>query len=182
MESSGAGIISSPLPPGSNRKNSISLRRFPPDSSRDRIQQMLQILLADRFGLKTHNENRKLESYVLVSGKRGPKLQPGDPGDDGAFIFGEDHLTAWAISMAGLAARLSGPAFKLGRPVLDMTGIKGTYNFVLKWTPDGMPVDGSSSPSLFTSLEEQLGLRLETKKTVFRILVVDHADKVPTGN
>ena len=74
--------------------------------------------------------------------------------------------------MAGLADRLSGPVFKLGRPVVDMTGIKGGYDFTLNW----------SDSSVFTALEDQLGLRLVARQTAFWIVVIDHMDKVPTGN
>jgi len=143
---------------------------------------MLQALLAERFGLKTHTENRKFASYALVVDKRGSKLQAESTASDGAFIFGEDHMTARAISMAGLAARLSGPVFKLDRPVVDMTGIKGSYDFTLNWASEGVLADGRSSPSIFTALQEQLGLRLEARKISFRIRVIDHVDQAPTGN
>jgi uncharacterized protein (TIGR03435 family) len=155
---------------------------FPPETSRDRVREMLQTLLAERFHLKTHRENRKLESYVLVVGKRGPKLREGSAGSDGAFIFGDDHVTVRSFSMSGFADRLSGPVFGLGRPVVDMTGIKGFYDFTLNWAPVDAAADSRSGASIFTALQEQLGLRLEPRKTTFRILVVDHADKVPTGN
>ena len=145
---------------------------LPADTPRERVPEMLQTLLYERFGLRTHAETRKLESYVLLAGKRGPKLQADTTGAEGAFIFGEDHVTCRAISMAGLADRLSGPVFKLGRPVVDMTGIKGGYDFTLNW----------SDSSVFTALEEQLGLRLVARQTAFRIVVIDHMDKVPTGN
>lgn len=154
----------------------------PPDTSSDRVREMLQTLLAERFGLKTHFMNRKLESYALIVDKRGPKLPAESTVSDGAFIFGEDHMTARGITMAGLASRLSGPVFKLDRPVVDITGIKGAYDFTLNWAPDGVPVDWRSSPSIFTALQEQLGLRLVARKIAFRILVVDHAEKVPSGN
>jgi uncharacterized protein (TIGR03435 family) len=84
--------------------------------------------------------------------------------------------------MSGLAARLSGNVFKLGRPVVDMTGMAGVYDFTLRWRSDDTAVDGSSSPSIFTALQEQLGLKLETRKIEFRILVVDSAERVPTEN
>jgi uncharacterized protein (TIGR03435 family) len=156
--------------------------KFPPETSRDRIRVMLQTLLAERFGLKTHTENRKLPSYALVVGKRGPKLQAANTPGDGAFIFGEDHVTFRAFSISGLADRLSGPVFKLDRPVVDMTGIKGDYDFTLKWAPDDASADGHSGASIFTALQEQLGLKLEPRNIAFRILVVDYADKVPTSN
>lgn len=155
---------------------------FPTETSRDSVREMLQTLLAERFSLKTHRENRKFESYVLVVGKRGPKVREGSTGGDGAFIFGEDHVTVRSFSMSGFADRLSGPVFKLGRPVVDMTGMKGVYDFTLNWAPDDASADARSGASIFTALQEQLGLKLEPRKIAFRILVVDHADKDPPNN
>jgi uncharacterized protein (TIGR03435 family) len=155
---------------------------FPPETSRDDIREMMRTLLAERFALKTHSENKKLASYVLVVGKRGTKLHAQSSAADGAFIFGDDHLSARAISMSTLADRLSGPVFKLGRPVVDRTGIKGVYDFTLNWTPDDAPADGRSRGSIFTAVQEQLGLRLEAEETMFTILVVDYAEKVPAAN
>jgi uncharacterized protein (TIGR03435 family) len=154
---------------------------FPPEASRDRVLEMLRLLLAERFHLKTHKENRKLLSYVLVV-KRGPKLQAGKEGDDGAFIFGDGRMTARALSMSDFAARLSGPVFKLDRPVVDMTGLKGAYDFTLNWAPVDEPADGVSSPSIFTALQEQLGLKLEARRVVTGIQVVDFVEREPAGN
>jgi uncharacterized protein (TIGR03435 family) len=155
---------------------------FPPETSRDRVREMLRALLAERFGLKTHTENKKLQSYALVIAKRGPKLQAGVAGSDGAFTYAEDHVTVRAFSLQGFADRLSGPVFKLDRPVVDMTGIKGVYDFTLNWAPDGALADGHSGASIFTALKEQLGLKLEARKIVFKIVVVDHVDKDPSIN
>lgn len=155
---------------------------FPSGTSRGSVQEMMQTLLSERFALRTHRENRMLESYVLLVDKHGAKLQPNTDGADGAFIFGEDHMTCRAITIASLASRLSGSTFKLGRPVVDMTGIKGTYDFTLKWSSDVALADGQTGPSIFTALQEQLGLRLEARKTAFSIIVIDHMDKTPTGN
>jgi len=155
---------------------------FPPETSRERVREMLRTLLAERFALRTHYANRRLPAYALLVDKRGPKLRMESTASDGAFIWGEDQLTARAISMVGLADRLSGPVFKLERPVVDMTGIKGAYDFTLNWTLDGAPVDGRSGASIFTALREQLGLRLEARKIVFRIVVVDHADREPRND
>ncbi len=149
---------------------------YPAGTARDSVQEMMRTLLSERFGLKTHRENRKLESYVLLVDKHGATLHANIDGAEGGFIWGEDHVTCRAFSMAGLASRLSGPVFKLGRPVVDMTGIKGAYDFTLKWSSD------AEGASIFTALQEQLGLRLEARKTTFSILVVDHMDRTPTGN
>jgi uncharacterized protein (TIGR03435 family) len=147
---------------------------FPAETSSDRIRDMLRTLLTERFALRTHTETRKLESYALVVGKRGPKLSAESTAADGAFIFGEDHMTARGISLASLADRLSGPVFKLDRPVVDMTGIKGAYDFTLEWSPDGA--------SIFAALQDELGLRLEARTMAFSILIVDHADREPASN
>jgi uncharacterized protein (TIGR03435 family) len=155
---------------------------FPPETSRDRVREMLQSMLAERFALRTHTENKKIESYALVIGRKVPKLPDLSASTEGAFIWGENQLTARAISMAGLADRLSGTHFKLGRPVVDMTGIKGAYDFILKWAPDDAPADASVNASIFTALREQLGLKLEPRKIAFRILVIDHVERVPSEN
>jgi uncharacterized protein (TIGR03435 family) len=102
--------------------------------------------------------------------------------NDGAFIFGDDHVTFRAFSIAGLADRLSGPVFKLDRPVVDMTGIKGVYDFTLNWAPSDAGADGRSGASIFTALQEQLGLKLEPRKIPFRLVVVDHVEKDPERN
>jgi uncharacterized protein (TIGR03435 family) len=154
----------------------------PAETSHDGVREMLQTLLSERFGLRTHHESRKLESYVLLVDKHGAKLHANTDGAEGAFIWGEDHLTCRAIGIAGLANRLSGPVFKLGRPVVDMTGLKGPYDFTLNWSSDAALAEGHSGPSVFTALEEQLGLRLVARKTTFSILVIDQMDRVPTGN
>lgn len=155
---------------------------FPAETSRDRVREMLRTLLAQRFSLKTHTENKKLKSYALVVAKRGPKLQAGTIGSDGAFTYDVGHVTVRAFTLQGFADRLSGPVFKLDRPVVDMTGIKGVYDFTLDWAPDGLSVDGRSRASIFTALQEQLGLKLDARQIVLRILVVDHADKEPANN
>jgi uncharacterized protein (TIGR03435 family) len=130
--------------------------------------------------LKTHQEDKTINSYVLVVGKHGPRLPAVSTVTDEAFIWGDGKLTARGISMSSLADRLSGPPFKLNQPVKDVTGIKGIYDFVLSWAPDDSVVDGHDS--IFTALQDQLGLKLEARKIVSQILVVDYVEKVPTEN
>jgi uncharacterized protein (TIGR03435 family) len=151
----------------------------PPETSRERVREMLQTLLAERFHLQTHYESKKLKAYALVVGKRGPKLKASSGHEDG-LTWGEGRVTARALSISQLADRLSGPIFKLERPVVDMTGIVGLYDFTLEWAPDGAPA--SPGASIFTALEDQLGLKLEVREIEAQILVVDRADKIPVGN
>lgn len=151
----------------------------PPETSRECVLEMLQTLLAERFHLQTHYESKQLRAYALVVGKRGPKLKASSGPEDG-LTWGDGRVTARALSISQLADRLSGPIFKLERPVVDMTGIPGLYDFTLEWAPDSAP--GSPGASIFTALEDQLGLKLEVREIEARILVVDHADKIPVGN
>jgi uncharacterized protein (TIGR03435 family) len=155
---------------------------FPPATSRDGVRQMMRTLLAQRFGLRTHPESKKLKVYVLVGAKQGPRLKPAANGVEENFTFADDHITARAMSMSSFADHLSGYLFNLDRPVMDQTGIQGVYDFTLNWSPDTASAETRPAGSIFTALQEQLGLKLELGETTVTILVVDHADRLPVGN
>jgi uncharacterized protein (TIGR03435 family) len=162
----------------------------------DQIPRMLQALLADRFNLQLHRESKKLPVYALVAGKNGLNLQKAEsPGGLSAgFNPGRAHMSG-RFSMPQLADYLS---HRLGRPVLDQTALDGVYAIALDWVPDSTDEPGSApisppaagegtavgapGPSIFTALREQLGLNLAAMKGPVEILVVDHAEKVPTEN
>jgi len=146
-------------------------------------KEMVQALLADRFKLVSHTETRELPIYDLIVSKGTPKL--GDDKSSGTTInHGRDHLEVQAAnSLAVLAEELSK---EVGRPVIDKTGVAGRYNLKLRWTPDDSsePVRGSAPdapPSIFTALQEQLGLKLEPGKGPVQVLVVDHVE-MPSNN
>jgi uncharacterized protein (TIGR03435 family) len=153
------------------------------------FQQMVQQLLADRFKLAVHKETRELPVYALTIAKNGPKLQPAKDPDGGTSFSGKrGQLTAKGTSTAQLAAKLTRSVFgDLGRIVIDKTNLTGRYDLTLTWTPDlgaaptpdGQP--DTSAPSIFTAIQEQLGLKLEPAKGPVPVLVVDHAE-MPTGN
>lgn len=157
------------------------------------LRQMLQSLLEDRFKLKAHFETKEMQVYNLVVGKGGPKLKESASGDDERQMqrMGRGQATLQSANMAMLIRLLSQ---NLGRDVIDKTGLTGRYDIELKWTPDEaamrMPGDGAerppsdnapppdtSGPSLFTALQEQLGLKLESSKGPVGILVVDHIER-----
>jgi bla regulator protein blaR1 len=167
---------------------------FKPDIPvNDQISQMGQALLADRFQLKLHREAKEMPVYALLAAKNGPKLDPArggncfdptagipPPAPDarpcGGFNMNNDRLLGAAIPMERMARALS--RF-VGRPVVDKTGLGGTFDITLHWTPDDAP--SSSDPSIFTALQEQLGLRLESQKGPVEVLVIDSA-QLPSAN
>jgi uncharacterized protein (TIGR03435 family) len=151
------------------------LKGLSSDAGRKQKEKMVQALLADRFKLATHTETRELPIYALVVAKGGAKL--GALQDSGTSINrGSDRIEVQASnSVSTLAEQLS---MIVGRDVVDQTGITGRYDLKLQWTPDDA---ADSGPSLFTALEEQLGLKLEPAKGPVQVLVIDHVE-MPSAN
>jgi uncharacterized protein (TIGR03435 family) len=124
-----------------------------------------------------HVKTAPVSGFALVVAKGGAKLQPGTEGDATHNYILSNRVHAQGVNMGGLASLFSSPA---GEPVVDKTGISGTYNVDLKYAPES--ATDSPFPSFFTAVQEQLGLKLEPQKVPVEILVIDHADKVPTEN
>jgi uncharacterized protein (TIGR03435 family) len=143
---------------------------------------MLQALLAERFHLEVHRETKELPVYALIVAKNGPKLKKASLAkDDLRSSLG--HLTATGISMPRLAEFLARPRAGLDRPVADQTGIDGVFDFTLDWTPDDSTKKSADAPpSIFVALQEQLGLKLEARKSPMPVLIVDRAEKTPVEN
>ena len=159
---------------------------------------MLVGLLVDRFGLKYHRETRDLPVYELVIAKGGLKMQAAKEQDPATtrhmlMFSGPGQMESTAMKTESLAHILS---TQLGRTVLDKTGLTGNYDYTLKWTPDptepsmgpaGGPPDASQDtnnaggPTLFTALEEQLGLKLESSRGPEEVIVIDHIEQ-PSAN
>jgi len=182
-------------PPWLNTERFDIAAKIPAGVARDQLPQMFQALLADRFKLELHRERKEMPAYELVVAKNGPKLQKAESagGLGGGSNAGHIHVSGRA-SMPQLADYLS---LRLGRPVLDQTGIDGAYVVAMDWVQDstdapgtlagqpGGPADAASGaigPSLFTSLQEQLGLKLVAGRLPVEILVIDHVERVPTAN
>lgn len=145
------------------------------------IRLALQALLAERFHLEVHRETRPMPAYTLVVAKNGFKLQPVEPKGGSSTNTGRGRLTATGISMERMAGTLSSV---LDRPVVDNTGITGVFDLKLEWSPDEnqeTSLDKPAAASIFTAIQEQLGLRLEAHKTDVSVIVVDRADK-PSEN
>jgi uncharacterized protein (TIGR03435 family) len=147
------------------------------DQGNELKRHMVQALLADRFQLKLHEETRTLPAYDLVVAKGGSKLQPTQ--SSGKSIgFSRRHFNGEGLTMTVIAEELSKIA---GRVVVDKTGMSGRYDFKLRWTPDDAVASDTDPPTLFTAIQEQLGLKLEAAKEPVPVLVIDHVDQ-PTPN
>jgi uncharacterized protein (TIGR03435 family) len=166
---------------------------------------MMQTLLLERFKLKIHRDTKDAPVYFLVQAKKGASVAPGlhaaPSGDCGAMAtpatvpppggtnasaspcsgiaanVDTGKLTGHRADMPELAIHLS---MVMRRPVFDRTEIKGSYDFTLTWTPDQSVVD-APGPSIYTALQEQLGVKLEAGKSPVEIIVVDSAEKA-SGN
>jgi uncharacterized protein (TIGR03435 family) len=177
------------------------------EEKQQRLEAMLQALLADRFKLKVHRELRQVPDYELVIAKGGPKLKegadPNGPKDkDGKPMTlmtsrGPGSFQAQGFTMEGLAGFLGEPFVGTGRIVKDKTGLTGKYSFALTFAMQGSPTGppggavpvaptapaaaDDSLPSIFTALQEQLGLKLQPGTGSLDVVVVDHVER-PTVN
>jgi uncharacterized protein (TIGR03435 family) len=169
-------------------------------ASSEQVQQMMQTLLEDRFKLQLHRETKEHPVYMLVPAKSGIKVRtstadcealareesPGQPSrrQCGAWFRGSNRFTGTKISMSAFVEDL---ANLLGRPVVDKTGFTLDFDVTLQWSPieqDRVEPDNSdaaASPAIFTALQEQLGLKLESGKGPVETLVIDHIEK-PDAN
>jgi len=157
-------------------------------------RRMLQTLLADRFHLAYHYETKEMPIYALLATRSGPKLDAahGDREGDGDFRAGGGHLIGQGATVQEFADMLT---IIRGKPVFDMTAVPGKFDWKLEWTPDqfrrgeagentgaaqpheGWPRIDPDGPDFFTALEQQTGLKLESRKGPVQILVIDHAER-----
>ena len=154
------------------------------EPTRDEFRRMLQTLLADRFQLKAHMEKKQMPVYALVVGKGGPKLKPpSEPDHELHGVNGRNQFVETdSITMDELANDLYG-SFIPERPVIDRTGLTGAYKLRIEATPE-FRINGNPQPgdlSIFTAVQEQLGLKLEPSTALIDSLVIDAVQK-PSEN
>jgi uncharacterized protein (TIGR03435 family) len=147
--------------------------------SREELRPRLQALLEERFHLVTHTEMRPMPGYALTVAKGGAKLQATKGAAFPNFRVnvsgGEMNGLNW--SMPFLASMLQEPA---GRPVVDKTGLSGGYDIKMEFSSDASA--DNALPSIFTALQESLGLKLEPEKIPVEVLVIDHVERTPMEN
>jgi uncharacterized protein (TIGR03435 family) len=152
--------------------------KVPEGTTKEQFRLMKQNLLVDRFKLKFHYVKREMSSYELVVAKNGPKLKKAPEGAGSKMYGGQSNLHFESAPMARLASQLSA---QMKVPVTDGTGLAGNFEIDLHWARDAESGDAPGS-TLFDALQEQLGLRMEKKKEMIDILVIDHIEKIPTEN
>ena len=148
-----------------------------PESGEAQVQQlrtMVQKLLEERFQMSLHRETKEVPVYALTIAKSGSKLRDSVSAEMGISGGGRGRMSYKKVSMSLLATQLSQ---QLGKAIVDRTGLTGEYDFNLEWAPD----DNAEGPSLFTALQEQVGLKLESAKGPVELLIIDRASK-PTEN
>ena len=150
--------------------------------------QRLQALLASRFQFRTHRETKEWQANVLVVARKGSMLKPSTE-EKMSMTSNNGRMDVKAGTLDNLARNL---AFRLGRPVVNQTGLDGKFDFILEFEPEGQqgsiadsnnPIAGidARKPSLFTALQDQLGLKLESRKAPVELLVIDRIER-PTEN
>jgi uncharacterized protein (TIGR03435 family) len=183
---------------------------IPDGTTKAQFPMMLQNLLTNRFGIALHHETRELPLYELSVAKNGPKLKApaadpnAPPGTERMTLTPNGfHLVGSAETVSVLAGILEN---QLGNPVVDKTGLSGTFDFTLDFSRESVqnlalaglppppanaagpvagappPADPGEAPSLFTALQEQLGLKLDRKRGPLDVIVVDRAEKAPREN
>jgi uncharacterized protein (TIGR03435 family) len=163
---------------GDDRFNLEAKAEDPTKATEQQLLEMLQALLIERFNIKLHRETKEVQGFALIVGKNGPKFKDAKGTDVNASFSpffkpapGQSNtLTARAYSMPMLADLLT----MFGNPVMDKTGLTGSYDFKFTW-------NDAEGPALATALQEQLGLKFEAQKVPISLVVIDSAQK-PTEN
>jgi uncharacterized protein (TIGR03435 family) len=139
---------------------------------------MLRSLLAERFKLRLHSEDRDVPLYALVVSKKGPKLR--EVFEEIGTMSGGAGWLSGKLTLSALAQQLTST---VGRTVEDRTNIAGAFDIKLAWAPDGNnpAPDEQVKPSIFVAVQEQLGLKLESTKGPVKMMVIDRAER-PSEN
>jgi uncharacterized protein (TIGR03435 family) len=153
-------------------------------TDREHLALMLRTLLAERLKLSFHFEQQEMSYLALVIGKKGLKLRPAPANAPPAAGPAVDcRIVRSSMALAQLVTLLS--RFER-QTVVDQTGLHGLFAVDLQWTPETQhefPPNGAGDhPSLFTAVQEELGLRLVSTKGPLPVLVVDHAEQIPAEN
>ena len=177
----------------------LSAKAPSPDLDTESLRTMLRSLLADRFGLKTHYEDRPRPVYVLTAPRHPPKLTESDGSvrsncKSSAGDYGQTVLTCQNMTMAQFAMKIGDFAGSyFDHPVIDRTGLTGAYDFTISWTSkrrylgdspggDSTAQDPPGGVTAFQAVEKLLGNKIESQKQPRPVLIIDHIERKPTEN
>jgi uncharacterized protein (TIGR03435 family) len=159
------------------------------------VRLMLRTLLANRFRLVLHSDEKPMSVFVLEMGKGAPKMKAGDnSGSAGCHstlpptptpgLVTDNMYSCHNMTMEALASSIRGMAGSyLTSPVVDFTGLKGTWNFDMAWTSKGsLQIVGAAGITVFDAVDRQLGLKLEPQKRPLPVLAIDHVEEKPSAN
>jgi uncharacterized protein (TIGR03435 family) len=171
---------------GSERWDVEGVPDVPGEPSLKQLESLVRKILTERFGLTMHMVKREMGVYSITVAKGGPKLEKsagdpdGLPDDSDNENGGQRSMRMTNATMGDFALLMK---FFLDRPVMDQTGLAGRYDFMLKWTFDDsrVPTDGTAAPSLFTAVQEQMGLKIEPVKAMTDVMVIDKLER-PSAN
>ena len=184
-------------PPWLNSDRFDVTAKAPAGTSTDTVRLMVQKLLSDRFHLVVHREAKVVKVYAMAAAKSGFKLKQADGGEPVCIpSIGNDnvyHRDCRNMSMQRLAEQLPNfaPRFFEGRPVVDVTGLTGIWDFRLDWTPlsgglaglgAGPGQEFDAGTTIFGTMEKNLGIKLERREQSMPVIVIDRVDRVPTEN
>jgi len=171
------------------------IAKAPQATSQENLKRMLQNLLADRFKLVVHKDTKPMQVFVLSLGKGKPKLKEaagsgppnscqGVPQTPQPGVIGYNVVACHNMTMEAFALTVRGMANAyLTNPVVDSTGLKGSWDFEIKWTGRGqLAAAGADGVSIFDAVDKQLGLKLEPQKAPVPVIVVDSVNDKPTDN
>jgi uncharacterized protein (TIGR03435 family) len=159
--------------------------KAPEDTPIDEERIMLQALLAERFHLAVHMDEKQTPVYAMKVAASGAKLTSADPnstekqGCSGGRLNGIAHRSCHAMTLGGfaMAVRSFAPNY-IDKPIVDETGVSGVFDFSLDWTPNQL-LKANGGLTVFDALQKQLGLKLEPRSEKIRVVVVDHAERLP---
>ncbi|HEY4089770.1 MAG TPA: TIGR03435 family protein [Bryobacteraceae bacterium] len=164
--------------------------KIPSGATKDEGRLMIQNMLADRFKLALHRTTKESSIYALTIAKGGPKLKEAETGPGAQpkrmMTMNEGGRMKMDLKGATMSAIVDMLGLQLDRPVIDMTGLTGSYDVLMEFAPLPSPAatapDPNSAPTIFSALTEQLGLKLEARKGPVETVVVDSMEKTPTEN
>ena len=167
--------------------------KVPEGAKPEQVPLMLQALLAERFHLSLHHENKEMQVYALGMGKGAPKMKVSPEGFEGEAKCERSFSEREDATLAAVCAHMTGadiaqqiqslaPGYFRDGPVVDAGTLKGVYDFKLEWITNGEANAGAPGPTMISAVEDQLGLKLEKRKQAMDVLVIDKLDRMPTDN